>query len=358
MNDGSNTKPTSTPSAPRRILRRAGNILTSTGQPAVKDLDEILIRNKSMSHPTGWTSPNDGPRIGSAPLVDSPLSASAPTAPKLKLSASIKRKFREVRESAGALGRSKSMGVSVMGGVDGGGLETQKQLEIGNVVGIGNGLSPKRKPAGIHSRSFSLSSPVPPPLLHTTSSPARMSIDGLRSVPEVEAAVLAPTFADITVPLLLQQGTPMTKVSNNKRKKLVFRLDPELGQISWESKQRRISMYTSSFRVFPGLIHLQFQLKLSKNFDPPPTPGITASSSSSPPNTRTDGSPSSTSSMGCTRHSTSSPIPATSSGCGTTFSTACKMNLLVDGRSERRFGSGDAGVGACRLPETAFQPKA
>lgn len=74
-------------------------------------------------------------------------------------------------------------------------------------------------------------------------------MDDLKSVPEVEAAAPAPTFANVIVPPLLQPGTSV-KVSNNMRKKLVFKRDPELREISWESKQQRISAYICSFCRF------------------------------------------------------------------------------------------------------------
>jgi len=48
-------------------------------------------------------------------------------------------------------------------------------------------------------------------------------------------------MADVIVPAVLQMGTPMIKVSNGKQKKVVFRLDPDQGQIIWESKKHRIS---------------------------------------------------------------------------------------------------------------------
>jgi phosphatidylinositol phospholipase C, delta len=51
----------------------------------------------------------------------------------------------------------------------------------------------------------------------------------------------SPAVGDIRVPLLLQEGTPMTKVSLKKHKKFVFRLDADLGQVVWESKQHKIS---------------------------------------------------------------------------------------------------------------------
>lgn len=45
---------------------------------------------------------------------------------------------------------------------------------------------------------------------------------------------------DVTVPQLLQQGVPMLKVSAKKQKRYTFRLDPDQGQIVWESKKLRI----------------------------------------------------------------------------------------------------------------------
>jgi len=49
------------------------------------------------------------------------------------------------------------------------------------------------------------------------------------------------SITDVPVPAVLQMGTPMIKVSGRKQKKVVFRLDPDQGQIIWESKKHRIS---------------------------------------------------------------------------------------------------------------------
>jgi hypothetical protein len=51
------------------------------------------------------------------------------------------------------------------------------------------------------------------------------------------------SMADVTVPAVLQMGTPMIKLSGGKQKKVVFRLDPDQGQIIWESKKHRISTF-------------------------------------------------------------------------------------------------------------------
>ena len=61
--------------------------------------------------------------------------------------------------------------------------------------------------------------------------------DRARGVSVAQSASLA----DVTVPVLLQRGTPMTKVSGRKQTNIVCKLDPDQGQIIWESKKHRIS---------------------------------------------------------------------------------------------------------------------
>ncbi|KAJ7594064.1 PLC-like phosphodiesterase [Mycena floridula] len=57
----------------------------------------------------------------------------------------------------------------------------------------------------------------------------------------VQPAPEPPVPESMTVPELLQIGTPLTKVSStSKHKKLVFRIDPDQGQISWDSKSHKI----------------------------------------------------------------------------------------------------------------------
>ncbi|OAX39023.1 PLC-like phosphodiesterase [Rhizopogon vinicolor AM-OR11-026] len=48
------------------------------------------------------------------------------------------------------------------------------------------------------------------------------------------------SMADVAVPLLLREGVQMTKVSPGKQKSYKFQLDPEQGQIIWQSKKLRI----------------------------------------------------------------------------------------------------------------------
>lgn len=58
-----------------------------------------------------------------------------------------------------------------------------------------------------------------------------------------EEGLLQAAASDVSIPTLLQEGVPMTKVSNKKRKTAVFRLDADLGQIVWESGRHKISEY-------------------------------------------------------------------------------------------------------------------
>lgn len=59
---------------------------------------------------------------------------------------------------------------------------------------------------------------------------------------EQTATLVVPNLpADgVTVPLLLREGVHMTKISPGKQKSYIFRLDPDQGQIIWQSKKLRI----------------------------------------------------------------------------------------------------------------------
>jgi phosphatidylinositol phospholipase C delta len=60
-------------------------------------------------------------------------------------------------------------------------------------------------------------------------------------------------MADVVVPPLLQKGVPMTKVSASRQKTYVFQLDPDQGQILWESKKPKISARHKIVSVCPVL---------------------------------------------------------------------------------------------------------
>ncbi|KAL4076484.1 PLC-like phosphodiesterase [Scleroderma citrinum] len=72
------------------------------------------------------------------------------------------------------------------------------------------------------------------------------------------------SMADVSVPLPLQHGVPMTKVSPRSQKSYIFRLDADQGQIIWESKKLRIIPIESIKELRSGLdaryYRQQFQL--------------------------------------------------------------------------------------------------
>ena len=97
------------------------------------------------------------------------------------------------------------------------------------------------------SQAATISSPPPIPTDDVPPSPPPQ-IDVVDT--PVSTSSTSPAVGDIRVPLLLQQGTPMTKVSLKRHKKFVFRLDADLGQIVWESKQLKISWFLPFFILF------------------------------------------------------------------------------------------------------------
>jgi phosphatidylinositol phospholipase C delta len=166
----------------RRILRRAANLLTSNGHPVVTELDdpheEALALARSRS----------------------------PTTTNLRLAASIKRKFKEV--AAAGVARSKTF--------------SARSAE-----------EPSWNSEPKHARALSQSA---------TQAVAMVSEPVPRERVTNSQESVTPTMTDVTVPQALQQGTPLTKVSAGKKQKTtVFRIDPDEGQILWESKKHRIS---------------------------------------------------------------------------------------------------------------------
>lgn len=63
------------------------------------------------------------------------------------------------------------------------------------------------------------------------------------NIPEFDSTEDA--FEEVTVPELMLRGTPLLKVSAKKAQTRVFRLDPDRGLISWDSKKTKYRMYIS-----------------------------------------------------------------------------------------------------------------
>ncbi|KIK59879.1 hypothetical protein GYMLUDRAFT_44355 [Collybiopsis luxurians FD-317 M1] len=64
------------------------------------------------------------------------------------------------------------------------------------------------------------------------------SLEVSPTIPVLSDYIAPESIVDVTVPQLLQQGTPLRKISNKKERfsEFVFRLDSDQGRIVWESK--------------------------------------------------------------------------------------------------------------------------
>ncbi|KII91890.1 hypothetical protein PLICRDRAFT_136450 [Plicaturopsis crispa FD-325 SS-3] len=186
------TEPTTRP-LPRRILDRASGFLSSG---SAQDIEP-----DSSDSTRAWRGRSNNVNL-----------------------ASIKRKFREVKEAS--IARSKSL----RSPSDDARTRTRHTRAYSEVLGI--------RPRVLHFNS------APDGTKHAVEEPPLHLHTPAAGDSEVPARSPSPsphsTMADVAVPQLLQQGTPMTKVSAKRQKRYVFRLDADQGEIHWESKKSRI----------------------------------------------------------------------------------------------------------------------
>jgi len=186
---------------PKRILQRASNLLKSNGNPVAAFAEVFMERE------------------------DTPLENNAGSSlSRNSLGASIKRK-----------------------------LQGAKDIPLVRSISLRSPASSGRQ-ARRQTRAFSTdSSTTRPQLVYTNTSPKSFGISYAPRAQPTEPFVLSPkpsqppfvprkpSMADVVVPQILQKGVPMIKVSVNRQKTFVFQLDPDQGQIVWESKKRKIS---------------------------------------------------------------------------------------------------------------------
>ena len=78
-----------------------------------------------------------------------------------------------------------------------------------------------------------------------------------------------PQASDMNIPDVLQKGTLMTKVSERAKKRVVFRIDPDEGQILYKSNKGGISLSKFYLRSPPSnFILRQYRLRLLKRYAP------------------------------------------------------------------------------------------
>lgn len=232
----------------QHMLQRAANLLTTRGEPvpAVADL-------------------HDGER----PVTPTRRSTDSGS---LGIRGSIRRKLREVKDVSTNIARSRSRSAKRSASTapnpsapavdfdlrastsspaalssDSTGAETRtRHKRSQSEVLPTSPWASQAHSSGSPVFSFTVEEHREPEPLTLSSDPTLVSSTSESHHPEesrsTSPAARDSSMLDVTVPQLLQQGVPMLKVSAKRQKRCIFRLDPDQGQIVWESKKLRISM--------------------------------------------------------------------------------------------------------------------
>ncbi|PFH48424.1 hypothetical protein AMATHDRAFT_65546 [Amanita thiersii Skay4041] len=241
LDTSSSSSPSSGLLLRERSLRRAGNVLKSNGKPVIKELASPDPLDDPLLHPGSSGSSTSSSATGSRRKRG------------LSVSATIIRKIQEASKNLNlARSRSWSLKSSVTAAATAG---------VTTEDGGGGALHKRKHPQHIRSSSDGPPPPPPssshPPLVHHSNSapeiPTTSSrcMTGLATVDEHDhnpdytmqenivpgCQLQRDQLVDVPVPPSLREGTFMTKVTSKKRKKVLVRLDPDMGQINWEVGQ-------------------------------------------------------------------------------------------------------------------------
>ncbi|KAH8997911.1 PLC-like phosphodiesterase [Lactarius akahatsu] len=243
-------------------LRRAMNMLTSHGQPS-PELRGIMLSDENavdMEEESPSSTPFLSPQPSPSP---SRLSLRRNTGSGSGGGSSPLASLRRMRDATVSLVRSKSSGERSPAGRP---IRQRKSEKTRHGRSLSDAIPATSRPAASQAAPVTVKSSI------TTQSPSRApSISPRRAtvplpalnfqleslpLPPMSLSLLPPvldedhppaapvaqpaSILDLTVPDLLQKGTPMIKVSGRKQTDVVFRLDPDQGQIIWESKKHRI----------------------------------------------------------------------------------------------------------------------
>lgn len=215
--------------SPKQMLQRAAGLLTTQGKPVQAFQDALRPRDatsQDRESSSGSTSDNSLRRSLSKRL------SKVKTAPVVR-GISLRGDSSQIRNRHGrALSESQ---ISRLDGVH--------ITSIHSLLEVAPASSPM--------------SPTPP-----TDSRVHVQASSQEQPPPLVARKAS--MDDVPVPLALQQGVPMTKISPRSQKSYTFRLDADQGQIIWESKKLRIIPIESIKELRSGLdaryYRQQFQL--------------------------------------------------------------------------------------------------
>ena len=287
--------------APRRMLNRAANLLTTKGEPVPAIADTILALDRGSEYESlvrrrtyGGTRLGGSIRrtLGQVKDVGSTVarrasfkrSPSTP-APSTRTASSTSEDSQDM--PPGAPSTFTLSPVSWVKRRKSHRRAQSESLPTRPRVDHAPHSSPAVEDAGGSADSPFVDSPSfpPPPLTRMASLPESPASEQqqqkeselLQKEYHLDIAPVAQPSSgtDATVPQLLRQGVPMLKVSAKKQKRYVFKLDPDQGQIVWESKQLRFSECGSFPRRVP--CHPSFLAKprlplIYTHFSPCPVP--------------------------------------------------------------------------------------
>ncbi|KAK7034522.1 hypothetical protein VNI00_012369 [Paramarasmius palmivorus] len=304
-------------------LRRAANLLTTSGKPIASIRDVVPQQERREADRDGVM---DRELVETEDIVYGygPPPTSSPGAllrrHSTNLGKSIKKKLKNVREGLGSSKRSSSIPVtntntseSSSAAVEEDSTASKKQSWIRRTSlqlsrwnsASSTTASPKKTRHGrsasevVHPHSRVDNEPPPPLMRPVTLDAVQQSPDSefpssslplvnaldMESHPpdtgiQAEETIATSTSnkgpgvssTDVVVPQVLQQGTPLTKISANKGKhsRVVLRIDPDQGHIVWESKVHKFIPIESIKEIRTGAtasIHLA-QLSVSQSYLP------------------------------------------------------------------------------------------
>ncbi|OCB89387.1 PLC-like phosphodiesterase [Sanghuangporus baumii] len=261
------------------LLKRTSNLLTASGEPSSRALREALEHAQARDPGSDFGGGGGG---RSASLVSErentitgksrkvgvdgegtsspPSSSSSSSASSLNLGVlSLRRTLTEVKRKSG-LALKRSLSSTKRSFVNN---SSTSSSNLGNNSrSNSNNMDVKTK----HGRSFSevgrgsaaeqypRRSATLPLSSDISEAPSSSSIDPektplpspttqaekSKAKPAKKMDAVGRVDADVKVPLLLQEGTPLTKVSAKKKKTVTFRIDPDQGYVLWESKKSGI----------------------------------------------------------------------------------------------------------------------
>jgi hypothetical protein len=203
----------SSSSSTEKKARRTSFAGFSTLQRAASSLTAPLTRSLSRtgSFSKRSSTPSSGSGSGSNSAITITTSTSAPTT--TSIDTNFKAGHRRSASASGSIIKRRSIYDRVLRGRSG------DQLPATIVESPILGDSIPSTPIGTY-----------PSTPHTFTARRKSS-----SGPKI--------MADISIPQLLREGTPMTKVSAKKQKRIVLRLDPDQGKLVYQGKQLRNSQW-------------------------------------------------------------------------------------------------------------------